>query len=139
MDKINEPNNSILNLCVDELCGNGSNRGYVGANVMLKAPDSWWELSPEDQIEITNGCGPEAIEPVVPDSLWGLSIEAACRIHDYCYREDVDCDKWEADYMFLHNMIELIEQGSWWLRVPRLHVALGYFKAVRKWGRKRGH
>jgi len=104
---------------------------------MLKAPESWWELSPDAQIEITNGCGPKAIEPVVPDSLWGLSIEAACRIHDYSYREDVDCDKWTADYMFLHNMILLIEAGYWLLRIPRLHLALTYFKLVREFGRSK--
>ena len=103
----------------------------------LKAPDSWWELSAEDQIALTNGCGPEAIEPIVPDKLWGLSIELACRIHDYQYRPDVDCSKWEADYTFLHNMFELIEAGSWWLRIPRLHAALAYFKLVREFGRSK--
>ena len=104
---------------------------------MLKAPKSWWALSPEDQITLTNGCGPKAIEPLVPDKLLGLSIEAACRIHDYQYRDDVDCSKWEADYTFLHNMILLIEAGSWWLRIPRLHVALTYFKLVREFGRSK--
>lgn len=103
----------------------------------MKAPDSWWQLSPEEQIALSNGCGPRAIEPIVPDKLWGLSIEPACRIHDYMYRADVDCDKWTADYTFLHNLIELIEEGSWWLRIPRLHVALSYFKLVRKFGEPR--
>jgi len=31
-------------------------------------------------------------------------------------------------------MIDLVEAGSWWMRIPRMHLALGYFKAVRKFG-----
>ena len=40
----------------------------------LRAPDEWWELTPGQQIEITNGCGPKAIERLIPDSIFRLSI-----------------------------------------------------------------
>jgi len=100
----------------------------------LKAPDSWWDLSPDGRKLLSNGCGPSGIEPIIPDKLLGLSIEDACRIHDWQYSHG-DCSKWEADYTFLHNMFVLIEQGSWWLRMPRLYLALIYFKLVRKYGK----
>jgi hypothetical protein len=42
--------------------------------------------------------------------------------------------KWEADFTFLSNMIDLVEAGSWWLRIPRMHIAMTYFKLVRDFG-----
>jgi hypothetical protein len=43
--------------------------------------------------------------------------------------------KWDADFTFLSNMIDIIEENSsLWMRAWRLHIALGYFKAVRKFG-----
>jgi hypothetical protein len=43
----------------------------------LKAPEEYWELTPEQKEELTNGCGPESIEPLISDSIFGLSIEEA--------------------------------------------------------------
>jgi hypothetical protein len=43
----------------------------------LRAPDEYWELTPEQKEELTNGCGPKTIEPLIPDKIWGLSIEEA--------------------------------------------------------------
>jgi hypothetical protein len=43
----------------------------------LRAPDEYWELTPEQMDEMTNGCGPKAIEKLIPDSIFGLSIEEA--------------------------------------------------------------
>ena len=43
--------------------------------------------------------------------------------------------KWDADFTFLSNMIDIIEANSSPLmRVLRMHIALGYFKTVRKFG-----
>jgi hypothetical protein len=44
---------------------------------MLKAPDEYWNLTPGEKANLTNGCGPKAIEPLIPDSILGLSIEEA--------------------------------------------------------------
>ena len=43
----------------------------------LRAPDEYWELTPEQKEELTNGCGPKAIEAIIPDKILGLSIEEA--------------------------------------------------------------
>jgi hypothetical protein len=51
------------------------------------------------------------------------------------YSGAMQCSKWDADFTFLSNMIDLVEAGNWWMRVPRMHLALGYFKAVRKFGK----
>ena len=43
--------------------------------------------------------------------------------------------KWDADFTFLSNMIDIIEENSKpWMRVLRMHIALGYFKSVRELG-----
>jgi hypothetical protein len=42
--------------------------------LILLAPDEYWELTPEQKDEVTNGCGPKAIEKLIPDSIFGLSI-----------------------------------------------------------------
>jgi hypothetical protein len=44
---------------------------------ILKAPDEYWNLTPAEKANLTNGCGPKAIEPLIPDSILGLSIEEA--------------------------------------------------------------
>ena len=41
------------------------------------APDEYWALTPEQKEELTNGCGPKAIEAIIPDKILGLSIEEA--------------------------------------------------------------
>jgi hypothetical protein len=44
--------------------------------------------------------------------------------------------KWDADFYFLSNMIDIIENNSnWYMRALRLHIALGYFKTVREFGK----
>ena len=43
----------------------------------LRAPDEYWELTPEQKAELTNGCGNKAIEAFIPDKILGLDIEEA--------------------------------------------------------------
>jgi hypothetical protein len=45
--------------------------------VELRAPKEYWELTPEQMDELTNGCGPKSVETLIPDKVWGLSIEEA--------------------------------------------------------------
>jgi hypothetical protein len=45
--------------------------------------------------------------------------------------------KWEADFTFLSNMIDIVEtKSSWVMRVARLHFVMVYFKAVKEFGTK---
>jgi len=43
----------------------------------MRAPDLYWKLTPEQKANLCNGCGPKAIEPLVPDHILGLNIEEA--------------------------------------------------------------
>jgi hypothetical protein len=43
----------------------------------MKAPVEYWQLTQEQKAELTNGCGPKAVEPLIPDSILGLDIEEA--------------------------------------------------------------
>ena len=43
--------------------------------------------------------------------------------------------KWEADFTFLSNMIDIVEEkSSWVMRVARLHLIMVYFKVVKEFG-----
>jgi hypothetical protein len=45
-------------------------------------------------------------------------------------------DKWHADYYFLSNMIDIVEENSSFImRIWRLHLVFGYFKSVRIFGK----
>jgi hypothetical protein len=105
---------------------------------MLIAPEEYWQLTTEEKNKLCNGCGPKAIEQLIPDSIWGLSIINACFIHDYEYSGKVPgMTKLEADFTFLSNMIDIINMSecSWYIRSLRLSTAWIYFKLVRMFGK----
>ena len=104
---------------------------------ILWAPAEYWDLTPAQKKEICNGCGTKGIVGyVVPDSLWGLCITEACNIHDYMYEagETIE-EKYEADRVFLNNMLRLVDTSIVWpLRVLRTRAAVKYYYAVRDCG-----
>ena len=104
----------------------------------LYAPKSYWD-TPKHVIDaLVNGCGPGKFgDYLVPDTLYGLSVKAACRIHDWMYAEGETIeDKDSADRTFLNNMLRIIYHTTkWWiLRKLRVHRAYMYYKAVKKFG-----
>lgn len=102
----------------------------------LYAPNSYWELSDSARAEIVNGCGTRGIIGLlVPDTILGLSIKAACNIHDYMYHVGLTIDdKKEADRVFLNNMLRLIDGGWRIFKIPRIHRARIYYDAVKYCG-----
>ena len=100
----------------------------------LKAPSSFWRASREEGDSVVGGCGPGYWgDFLVPDRIWWLSIERACRIHDWMYAlGETREDKIEADLYFLFNMLELIRAGtrSRILRYLRDRTAFTYYQAV---------
>lgn len=107
-------------------------------NVKLYAPESYWE-TPEHIIDdLTGGCGPGGFgDWLVPDTVYGLSVFPACRIHDYMYGVgETLADKKEADRVFLNNMVRLIKaKAAWkWLRRLRLRRARTYYYFVKEFG-----
>ena len=76
----------------------------------------------------TNGCGRAGIEgAVVPDTIWGLDISPACRVHDWMYADaETLMDENYADAIFGANLISIIQQHTKsrvlkWLRLRRAY------------------
>jgi len=106
----------------------------VADKVKLFAPKEYWLLSPEEKASRCNGCGTKGLGGwLVPDTLWGLSIEEVCNIHDFMYGEGmVQADKEAADRVFLNNMVRVINAKTRFgcLRALRLQRAMKYYTAV---------
>ena len=104
----------------------------------LYAPPEYYTASPELLAEICNGCGAaNAKFDFVPDSIYGLSISEACKIHDFMYHfGETLADKEEADRVFRNNMIRIIaNHGGWtWLNKMRRWRVGTYYIAVDKYG-----
>lgn len=103
--------------------------------VWLYAPASYWKLTPAAKSEICGGCGPGKglLAWLIPDSFLGMSILAACEIHDYEYHiGETDEDKSEADIGFRANLarINQARTKSWATRVVRRILANIYFSFV---------
>ena len=103
----------------------------------LFAPESYWKLSEEDRKARRCGPGRGVLDWLVPETILGCSVSAACSIHDFMYAEGATAaDKDEADCVFLNNMIRLIEaHGGWgWIQRLRLNRARIYYEAVSHFG-----
>jgi len=86
-----------------------------------------------------NGCGTGWSEKLVPDTIYGMSIEEACCVHDYMYVVGAtEEDKVNADHVFLDNMLILIANNHKWYYPTMLarHRAITYFDAVTRAGGK---
>lgn len=104
----------------------------------LYAPESFWSASPEVRCQVVNGCGTAGWKgKLVPDTMYGLCVSAACDIHDWMYTVGQTlADKEEADRVFLNNLYRIINAaGGWsWLVNARLTRARDYFDAVHYFG-----
>lgn len=103
----------------------------------LYAPQEYWQASPELLRDICNGCGTKGIGAIVPDTIYGVDITAACNIHDWMYFVgSTITDKEEADRVFLNNMLRIIDSnGGWnWLQKLRVRRAYVYYQAVHIFG-----
>jgi hypothetical protein len=104
-------------------------------NNMLIAPKSYWLNTNPNTPTYINGCGGQGLtSSIVPDSLFGLSINEACNIHDHMYEQGID--KTDTDNTFLKNMITLVNQDSSsnifkYLRKAKAHL---YFLGVKIFG-----
>ena len=112
----------------------GNLDGYI-----LAAPESFWDFAGQDMSAAVNGCGPGGIgDSLVPDTVYLLSIKAACKIHDWMYTIYNDEFGFElANKVFIDNMIRINNAASGcvllkWLRMQRI---LKYYRAVRAFGR----
>jgi len=100
--------------------------------IKLYSPQSYEDAHPIDLALICNGCGSSKAKfDFVPDTVYGLSIKEACKIHDWMYHFGVSLkEKEEADRVFLNNMLRIIEGEGGYLIWFRRRRALKYYEAV---------
>ncbi len=105
---------------------------------ILYAPESYVDAEPDVRAAVVNGCGTEGWKgELVPETIWGLPVTAACNIHDWMYVEGISiADKQKADRAFLNNLLRLIETagGLALLRWLRRRGAHKYYEAVSHFG-----
>ena len=107
----------------------------VQNGVLLFAPEEYWKLTDQDKKDM--GCGPGKWgDYLVPDTMYGLNVKAACSIHDICYSlGKTDEDKVISDVLLFMNTLAIIEGKSWpVIREIRCYRAMTYYLAVSEGG-----
>ena len=109
---------------------------YMGYE--LAAPMSFWGATDELRGDLTGGCGPGNIgDYFVPDTIYGLSVRPACKIHDWCFAVWNDKPGFTlSNNIFKNNMIRINEQhkGPQWIKKLRLPRIKKYYQAVHFFG-----
>lgn len=95
--------------------------------------------SEEAANKVNNGCGTSGWKgKLVPDTIYGISISEACKVHDFEYHMGLIADEKEmADIRFLANIKLTIKHESKWssfLNPLRYVRAKTYYNAVAKFG-----
>ncbi|MBE0598331.1 MAG: hypothetical protein IH614_13770 [Desulfuromonadales bacterium] len=107
-------------------------------DAVLYAPAAYVAAPAEVRSLVVNGCGPRGwLRDLVPDTLYGLDVAAACNIHDWMYVAGATIEeKREADRVFLNNLLRLVNAagGFWLLRQLRRRRARTYYEAVEHFG-----
>jgi hypothetical protein len=110
--------------------------------IALFADVACWEFkwSHPDEFE-SYGCGPGGFgDFLVPDTVWGLSIRDACRIHDFNYRHstgiDSEDDRAKADRVLKNNSLRIVDYHTKSKLLKRLRYIRveTYYKMVRRFG-----
>jgi hypothetical protein len=86
-----------------------------------------------ENLEDCCGAGDGLGNLLVPDSILGLRITAACAIHDDWFEnsDSTWADFHQGNYIFFVNILTIIKElSSQWLKSIRMHLALVYFDAV---------
>lgn len=102
--------------------------------VHLHAPLDMIRAPMDEILDATNDCGRKGhLDEHVPDSIYGLDISPACRVHDWMYGFATTLEEEQyADAIFAANVITIIQQHTksrilMWLR---LRMAYRYISAV---------
>jgi hypothetical protein len=107
----------------------------------LFADAACWEFKGDFPEEFASyGCGPGGLgDFLVPDTVWGLSITDACRIHDWGYRHGEDAsedDKARHDRILRNNSQRIVDANTKWGWLKRLrYIRINtYYVMVCKFG-----
>ena len=97
-------------------------------------PECWKFIKEHYEDFMSFGCGPGGVGDIlVPDTVYGLDISLACKIHDWYYRfypDNTEEGRLLADSIFKNNMLRIVRDRSKsrilrWLRVRRCRVYYG--------------
>ena len=107
----------------------------------LFADAECWEFKWSHPTEFESyGCGPGGVgDFLVPDTVWGLSIRDACRVHDWGYRHAKDScedDRKRHDRILKNNSQRIVDANTKysWLKKLRYRRVLTYYRMVRNFG-----
>lgn len=105
---------------------------------LLYAPAAYVNAATVVRRLVVNGCGTGGWKgALVPETIYGLDVTAACNIHDWMYvAGETIADKEEADRTFLNNLLRMVDAsgGPWLLRRLRRRRARIYYEAVKIFG-----
>ena len=108
--------------------------------LVLIAPESYRSASRAEIESRTNGCGPEGWRGEIRDdldSLAGLDISEACRVHDWMYGlGGSDEQRLEADITLYLNIAAVVLHTGGPLTPVRMAGAAAMYVAVRAGGHK---
>jgi hypothetical protein len=99
----------------------------------------WFKDHYPDEFE-AYGCGPGGIgDFLVPDTVYGLSIRDACRVHDWGYRHcqiNSEEDRKRHDRILKNNSLRIVDDHTeWrWVRWLRYQRVEKYYVMVRAFG-----
>ena len=107
----------------------------------LFADADCWDFKRDfvDEFE-SYGCGPGGLgDFLVPDTVWGLSIRDACRVHDWGYRHCKDAsedDRARHDRILRNNSQRIVDANTKFKVLKRLrYIRVNtYYKMVRAFG-----
>jgi hypothetical protein len=104
---------------------------------LLVAPVGFWELTPDQLDDISNGGGPKVVlfgfdigAALVPDSMYGLKLTRCFDVHDYDYY--IKTRKRVADKRMYSNLRAKINSHGGFFRRLRLCRAWLYYQGVSK-------
>lgn len=105
-------------------------------DLKLDVPAAFHTMDDASLALVMGGCGPGKWgDRTVPDTMWGLSVNLACAVHDLDYA--LGKDKVKADMRLLINTLIIIntKSKSKVLRVARRYRAMSYYSAVAELGK----
>ena len=102
----------------------------------LNAAPAYLEATEDVLLAVCNGCGTSGWKgKLVPDTVYGLNIAAACQIHDWDYvTGSTQADKVNADNNFLGNMQIIVNTHGGFFKYLRHIRVYGYYLAVKLFG-----
>lgn len=112
-------------------------RALAQAGVIF-APASFRNANPLRLFEVCNGCGAASSKvDFIPDTIYLTYIGEACHVHDWMYHcGRTDEDKREADRVFKHNLLRLIDKRHKWYK-PKFLMrkrAYIYYRMAKRFG-----